>query len=215
MNEEQRIAALLTLTPGEKSYDLEAPPFRVLQNLRYLWDSDSFLISRKADEPQFTLTMEGGCPTFVEISRIRGASMSSTWRYLQRNIPPVRCNVERVVPDESCFLWYTFGGAQDRIGVLDCKHQTGWSVPAPCEVARAAFYDATIFVAFEYEVRALDSEGVVRVAFSAPEGCHFHDLDTVPPANGQPPALVVGCNGLDPSVDDRLLVFAIDDRLSF
>jgi hypothetical protein len=214
MEEDERTACWLSLIPEVLSYDLEAPRFDRLYNLRYAWREDLCLVGKGLGQPTYNLRAEEPRRVaFVEVSLPEARALSADWYYLLLGISSLDHDIERTITEESRLVWHRTDQTDRRVGVRDWARHLMWSAPIDGEVARLAFFGGLMFVLHEYEAHAIDSSGVVKCTYPAPPGYYFSDLDTIPPHDGYPPALAIAASGLNEEYENCILVYAIEPGL--
>jgi hypothetical protein len=210
LNEENRKACWLALDSSGKLYDLDCPPFKIITDLRYIWEDDLFWITSGKSYKFFQLQWQDGLPMFVESSGIKARIAHRAWRQALDRLPVEGCNVLRVEPDKSQMLYHHFSASPGQVGVVSWSDETIWSAPAPLEVPRLAFHKAQMFILYEYEVHAINEQGQIEVVYPVPEGFHYSGLDTIPAQDDQSAALVLVCSSLSTPSLNQVLVYRLD-----
>ena len=199
-NQEQRVAVYFSLQSGEPAYRLDIPAaIDNVQDLRYLWQEDTLLLSGGKTSCIFSLEWPDNQPVFVPKSNLQARISQRDWVRALGLLPIYRCNVLQVQNDTGEMLYYDYRvTGKPVIGVVNWKLSAHWSVPAPEEVLRLGYSASArlLFVMDEYEIRAFDRQGVVQAIYPVADGFHYSGLDTLPPDQEHPATLVANASKL-------------------
>jgi hypothetical protein len=209
LNEEQRTGAWLSLVGGP-SFDLAAPPLRVVTDLRYFWERDDFWLSGGKAFAFFHLTWRDERPTFEKASSIEVRKRQTAWRQSLDSLSVESCTVLRVEPDQGRMLFHDAADGSGRIGVVSWRGGESWSIPFAGEVPALACQGTRLFVLREHETLRISRQGDLEAIYPAPEGFHFVGLDTFPSAPGSPAALALVCSAFKDSAQSLVRVYPLE-----
>ncbi len=211
LNEVTRNACLLSLEAEGSSYSLKSPPLRKTTDLRYVWENDSFWLTGGKSFAYFNLQWHDGEPIFVERGGIYARIEHRAWCQALDQIQVLSSQVLRVEPDKAQMIFYDSSKHPETIGVLSWRDKTKWSVPAVRYVPLMAFHKEYMFLMYEHEVHAINQHGVVVAIYNTPEGFFGCGLDTIPPQDTYPAALVLACSSISEPKHSQILVYRLDD----
>jgi hypothetical protein len=189
-NQEQRIAVYFSLDLGESAYSLNIPTaVNDFQDLRYLWQGDTLLLSGGKTSRIFSLEWLDNQPVFVQKGNLQTHIAQPGWVRALDQLPTYHCNVLRVQCDTGEMLYHNVTD-KPVVGVVNWKAPSQLSMPAPKEVPGVAYAAGHLFVLHEYEIHALDSQGAVQAIYPVANGFHYSCFDALQPDQEHPAALV-------------------------
>jgi hypothetical protein len=189
-NQEQRVAVYFSLNVGESAYQLNIPAaIDDFQDLRYLWQGETLLLSGGKTSRIFSLEWPQKQPVFVQKSNLQARLSHPDWVRALGLLPMYRCTVLQVQSDRGEMLYHEVTD-KPVVGSVNWKIPSHWSVPAPKEVPGLASSDGNLFVLHEYEIHALNTQGEVQTIYPVANGFHYSCFDTLQPDQEHPAALV-------------------------
>lgn len=201
LSDEERRAYLVPVGAGRASrgraHVVEYPAIETARSVFYDWQGEALWLADPATGKLFELVWGAdGAPRLEARLGVDAPPQLVPWVRMFRRLGP-RALVARVQPDLCAAAFVDPDGPDGgRIGILDWSADTVTGAPAPAAAPRVAFAGRTLFVLDENAVRALDERGEIVAVLPAPAGFSFVDLDTLPPRDGRPAALVLLASSL-------------------
>lgn len=197
-------ACIISLADGT-SRVLEHPGWSSTQGCAYDWRGRTLWL-KHPDELRFAVLRTTNEPARLEaVDALVALQENRAWRRCLDRLRRLGARCIRVEPDRGQLLYVSEDGTS--IGAIGWVDQPQLAMTTPAPAHRVAWHERGLAILQEYEAEWLDEAGSVVQRFTAPEGFHFAEIETVPKPESTGSALVLVANSLTGESLSRFMVF--------